>query len=144
MGGCGGLRGRGEWVNAELEFSSIFVLIYGPMIKRKLGLEALLAFHHALSDETRVRIVNLLLERPCCVKEIAEALQVPQPRVSQHLAILRAFGLVKVKKEGNLRRYSLNYDKYYKGMFDCILGTREICEVLREDLRRLGELVKGC
>ncbi len=114
------------------------------MIRKKLGLEALLAFHHALSDETRVRIVNLLLERPCCVKEIAEALQVPQPRVSQHLAVLRAFGIVKVQKEGNLRRYSLNYDKYYEGMFDCVRGTREVCETFQEDLARLRTLAEKC
>jgi hypothetical protein len=48
----------------------------------------------AIGEETRVRIVELLLERPLGVDEIAETLGVSQYNVSKHLRILREAGLL--------------------------------------------------
>ena len=39
----------------------------------------------ALSNETRLRILNLLLERECCVCEVMQALQISQTRASRNL-----------------------------------------------------------
>ena len=54
----------------------------------------------ALGDATRRRIVELLRGRPRTVGEIAEALPVSQPAVSQHLKVLREAGLVRSERRG--------------------------------------------
>jgi DNA-binding transcriptional ArsR family regulator len=61
----------------------------------------------ALGEETRVRIVSLLMERPMDVGAISDALGVSPYNVSKHLRVLREAGLLEVEKEGRLRRYAL-------------------------------------
>src|ERR1700754_5023472 len=61
----------------------------------------------ALGEETRVRIVELLLERPLAVEDIAVALGVSQYNVSKHLRILHGAELLIVEKDGRHRRYGL-------------------------------------
>ncbi|MFZ5899221.1 MAG: ArsR/SmtB family transcription factor, partial [Bacillota bacterium] len=52
----------------------------------------------ALGEPTRLKILRLLHERELCVCEIAEVLQMSQPRISQHLKVLRQAGLVSERK----------------------------------------------
>ena len=61
----------------------------------------------ALSDETRLRVVLLLLKRELCVCQIEEALGLSQVKVSRHLTILRYVGLVKCRRKGTWVYYSL-------------------------------------
>jgi len=65
-------------------------------------------FAKALADETRQKIMKLT----CCqwrtVNEIVECLDVTQPTVSHHLAILRDAGLVLYKEDGKQTYYQLN------------------------------------
>lgn len=68
-------------------------------------------FAKAISDETRQKIMS---ECCCCelsVGEIVEKLDVSQPTVSHHLAILREAGLVRVREEGKQAFYTLNQDQ---------------------------------
>jgi ArsR family transcriptional regulator len=51
----------------------------------------------AFSDRNRLRILHLLQDGEMCVGDIVNVLQVPQPRVSRHLAYLRRAGLVVVQ-----------------------------------------------
>jgi len=64
----------------------------------------------ALGEDTRVRIVGLLLAAPLEVGEIADRLGVSQYNVSKHLRILREAGLLSVEKDGRVRRYALPDD----------------------------------
>jgi ArsR family transcriptional regulator len=67
-------------------------------------------FAKAISDETRQKIMG---ECCCCwlsVNEIVEKMEVSQPTVSHHLAILRDAGLVKIREEGKQTFYTLNQD----------------------------------
>jgi DNA-binding transcriptional ArsR family regulator len=61
----------------------------------------------ALGEETRVRIVGLLIDHPMDVGAISGALGVSPYNVSKHLRVLREAGLLEVEKEGRLRRYAL-------------------------------------
>lgn len=101
------------------------------------NLLSLVAFHRALSDETRVRIVNLLMEGPCCVKEIVEALDIAQSRVSQHLNVLRHAGMVRVSREGTSRRYKLEIGAFPPELFECVRRARDGSPTLTGDIRRL-------
>jgi DNA-binding transcriptional ArsR family regulator len=62
----------------------------------------------ALGDRTRRAIVDLLVERPRAVAELAEELPVGRPAVSLHLKVLREAGLVKDKAMGTRRIYSVD------------------------------------
>lgn len=46
----------------------------------------------ALSDETRIRILKVLLERECCACEVMQALDISQSRASRNLGILEDVG----------------------------------------------------
>jgi DNA-binding transcriptional ArsR family regulator len=61
----------------------------------------------ALGEDTRVRIVGLLMEQRLDVTEIAERLGVTPYNASKHLRVLREAGLLEVEKDGRQRRYAL-------------------------------------
>ncbi len=62
----------------------------------------------ALGDPTRIRIVEMLAENgEMCVCKIYEALNMTQPAISHHLAILKHAGLVQSRKQGQWVHYSL-------------------------------------
>lgn len=68
----------------------------------------LLRFFKALAHESRLRIVGLLAQGPLSVGELAERLDLKEPTVSHHLALLRALDLVMVEPRSNLHIYHLN------------------------------------
>jgi ArsR family transcriptional regulator, arsenate/arsenite/antimonite-responsive transcriptional repressor len=62
---------------------------------------------HALSDETRLAIVQKLLGGERCVCDLTDALDAAQPRLSFHLKVLKEAGLVSDRREGRWIHYSL-------------------------------------
>ncbi len=66
----------------------------------------------ALSDETRLRIVDMLSCDELCACQILEAFNITQPTLSYHMRILTECGLVKARKEGAWTRYSLDLDLF--------------------------------
>ncbi len=96
-----------------------------------------------LADATRRRIMALLARAgELCVCEIVGALQLAQPRVSSHLALLRKAGLVKARKEGLWVHYSPHPDMpawardVIKGLRT---GSRDVAPY-REDAERLSQI----
>ncbi|MBI5296053.1 MAG: winged helix-turn-helix transcriptional regulator [Chloroflexi bacterium] len=67
-------------------------------------------FAKAIADETRQKIMKLVCCNSLSVNEIVEQLDVSQPTVSHHLAILREAGLVNVREEGKQTFYTLNQE----------------------------------
>jgi DNA-binding transcriptional ArsR family regulator len=68
-------------------------------------------FAKALADDTRQRIMELCCCNPMTVNELVEAMEVAQPTVSHHLAILRNAGLVHVERRGKHILYQINQQK---------------------------------
>lgn len=67
------------------------------------------SFFESLSDETRRRILVLILKHEeLCVCELFQALDVPQPKVSRHLAVLREAGVLAQRREGLWVYYRIN------------------------------------
>jgi DNA-binding transcriptional ArsR family regulator len=64
-------------------------------------------FFKALAHPTRIRLVELLVERERTVQELQTVLALDQSRVSQHLAVLRANLVVTARKERATVRYAL-------------------------------------
>ena len=61
----------------------------------------------ALAAPVRIAIVLQLCQSACCVHELVDALEVPQPLVSQHLRILKAAGVVGGTRSGREVIYRL-------------------------------------
>ena len=76
-----------------------------PVLSARVSLTAKL--FRGLSDPTRVRILELLAERPRTVTEIVHAVGLAQGRVSSHLSCLRWCGYVEATVDGRFNRYRL-------------------------------------
>lgn len=61
----------------------------------------------ALGDPSRLAIFESLARKEAAVKELTAQFHITQPAVSQHLAALRAAGLVAVRRDGRLAYYSV-------------------------------------
>ncbi len=65
-------------------------------------------FFKMLGDSTRIKILNVLLQKELCVNDIARILEMSQSAVSHQLRVLRQTRLVKYKKDGKYTYYSLD------------------------------------
>ena len=65
------------------------------------------ALLHALADESRRIVLEILRDHPASAGELAEALPIARPGVSRHLRVLREAGLVDVRQEAQRRIYTL-------------------------------------
>ena len=72
------------------------------------GLQRAARVFHALSDETRLRILERLREGERCVCELTVVLGAAQSRLSFHLKTLKDAGLVTDRREGRWSYYALN------------------------------------
>jgi DNA-binding transcriptional ArsR family regulator len=78
-----------------------------PILNQDSDLQQLALFYKALGDETRLKIIGLLLVQDVCLCEIVEALQVPASTVNHHLRILERGGIREGRREGKFTIYSL-------------------------------------
>jgi ArsR family transcriptional regulator, arsenate/arsenite/antimonite-responsive transcriptional repressor len=67
---------------------------------------------HALSDETRLALLDMLRGGERCVCDLQDALDAAQSRLSFHLRVLKDAKLVTDRKEGRWSYYSLNADRF--------------------------------
>jgi DNA-binding transcriptional ArsR family regulator len=70
----------------------------------------------ALADPTRLLIINELRDGARPVGDIAEALEISQPNVSRHLALLRDRGIVTTQRAGSSIFYALTSDKIVRAV----------------------------
>ena len=62
----------------------------------------------AIADETRMKILTLLLQHNYCVRALARKLALTEPTVSQHLKVLKEAGLLTGEKKGYFMHYDVN------------------------------------
>jgi len=107
-------------------------------MSRTIALDTLFA---ALADRTRLRLLNLMADGEVCVCFFVEVLAEPQPKISRHLAVLRAAGLVAARRDGKWMHYRLTPPE----AFSTVLGT--VIATLRTDpemLRDRAALARAC
>jgi ArsR family transcriptional regulator len=99
-------------------------------------------FLRALSDRTRLRVINLMDDTEICVCTFVEVLKTNQPKVSRHLAYLKRAGLVTARREGKWMHYRLSEpsDPYAANMLRQIREWSRNNSEMRDDKLRL-ELV---
>lgn len=71
---------------------------------------AFIPIFKALSDETRMRIIEMLSEGELCACELLQAFSITQPTLSYHMKILSESGLIFAVRSGAWMRYSLKPD----------------------------------
>ncbi|MGO8691878.1 MAG: ArsR/SmtB family transcription factor [Thermoguttaceae bacterium] len=99
----------------------------------------------ALSDRTRLRILNLLQGGELCVCHLVDVLDVPQPTASRHLAYLRRAALVVARKEGLWMHYRLApaRSKSQEMLLACLAQCFEEEGVFAKDRERLRSSVRS-
>lgn len=85
---------------------------------------------HALSDETRLEIIERLKDGEQCVCNLTDALKTGQSRLSFHLKVLKDAGLIKDRPEGRWIYYSLHPE--------VIEELEEVVQWLKESRRQGG------
>ena len=101
----------------------------------------------ALSDETRIRILKVLLKRDCCVCEVMQALDISQSRASRNLSILENAGFVSSRREGLWVVYSVKNqsNNSVPSLLQVLSTYLEGKEIIKLDKERLGRAVRvGC
>jgi ArsR family transcriptional regulator, arsenate/arsenite/antimonite-responsive transcriptional repressor len=94
----------------------------------------------ALSEDTRLRIINLLLVRECCVCEVMQALDISSTRASRNLNMLYDAGFLKLRKEGLWSLYSLDkkgLPGYLARLVEAVALALTDNKVAQEDRERL-------
>ena len=104
----------------------------------------------ALSDETRLRIINVLVKRECCVCEVMQALDISQSRASRNLGILEDTGFLKARRDGawllypidceTTNRYAASSAEPFNGFF---IDDEELSKD-RERLKHTARIGPGC
>ncbi len=110
----------------------------------------LVKVYKVLADESRLRVLNLLLERECCVCEVMQALEVSQSKASRILSALYDVGFLKLRKDGLWSLYSIDWDGMGAHLRDILEATRKAftsnkqMEVDRERLKVAERVGPSC
>ncbi len=106
--------------------------------------DAIKAFK-ALSNETRLRILNILMEKECCVCEVMQALDISQTRASRNLGILEDAGFIKSRRDGLWIIYFIDGQKvnsYTSSLIELLRGSLVNEQVILQDKKRLSRAVR--
>ena len=99
----------------------------------------------ALSDETRIRILKILLERECCVCEVMQAMDISQSRASSNLGLLEGAVFVKSRRDGLWIVYSINkqtMNSYAASLTEMLRSSLVNEEVILQDRERLRHALR--
>ena len=91
---------------------------------------------HALADQIRVDVVNLLIDGERCVCELMADLDMAQSRLSWHLKTLSDAGIITGRRDGRWVYYSLNAD--------ALAEARSILDAVKPNPRRLATRSSTC
>jgi ArsR family transcriptional regulator, arsenate/arsenite/antimonite-responsive transcriptional repressor len=99
----------------------------------------------ALADRTRLRLLHLMAEQEICVCYFVTVIDVPQPKISRHLAYLRRAGIVAARREGKWMHYRLAIpaDAHAAAILRATLEALRDDKELRTDLVRFNRLCCG-
>src|SRR5262249_14163627 len=102
-------------------------------------------FFRALSDRTRLRLLNLIGEREVCVCFFVEILGTNQPKISRHLAYLRRAGIVTARREGKWMHYRINEptDRTARRFLEEVREWLRSDEAMKRDRSRLERICCG-
>ena len=105
-------------------------------------MDKLLDVLKSLSDETRLRILNLLYDRELCVCDVMDTLQISQAKASRHLIYLKNAGLVKDRKHAQWAYYALTRDDRLLFIDHLVHNNLRTLDPYKKDLYNLSDCLK--
>lgn len=101
-------------------------------------MKELLNILKSISDETRLRIINLLYDgKERCVCDIMETLQISQAKASRHLTYLKNAGLASDRRHAQWVYYSMIKTESMKFLETLVYDNLRNIELFKEDLKCL-------
>jgi ArsR family transcriptional regulator, arsenate/arsenite/antimonite-responsive transcriptional repressor len=111
-------------------------------MKKAIPTDQIDRMFRAFSDRNRLRILQLLVHGEKCVGDIVTILNVPQPRISRHLAYLRKAGLVERRKAGlwNYYRLAPVHNSFHGRLLGCLTSCFQEVPEIKADAARAKKL----
>ena len=106
------------------------------MVASSVALKQSAALFHALSDETRLGLLERLTKGEHCVCELTDVMKATQSRLSFHLKVLKEAGLIVDRREGRWMYYSINPD--------AIKELEEVVETLKQSAKLALSVNRCC
>ncbi|MFC2016710.1 ArsR/SmtB family transcription factor [Chloroflexota bacterium] len=110
----------------------------------------LVKVYKVLSDESRLRVLSIILERECCVCEVMQSLEISQSKASRILSTLYDVGFLKLRRDGLWSLYSFDWEGMDAHLKDILEATRRAFEgnkqmrIDRERLKTAERVGSGC
>ena len=98
-------------------------IILKRYMPNKIDIKNMTSFFYAFSDDTRLKIIILLMIKPLCVGDITSILDINQTTVSHQLKILKSLNIVMCDRNGKNIIYYIknsNIENVFNAMVDCI------------------------
>jgi ArsR family transcriptional regulator, arsenate/arsenite/antimonite-responsive transcriptional repressor len=139
-------RGIFDWKQI-LFYSSIYAQ---QCIYQENDMRELEKLFKVLSDESRLRALNLIQERECCVCEVMAVMKISQSKASRICSALYDVGIFKLRKQGRWALYSIDPGLKESYVNDILTGIKRALArnpAAQADLTRLketGRLVPDC
>ena len=103
-------------------------------------MDELTNFYKLLSDETRLRILMLLKQKPLCVCQLYGIMGESQPKISKHLGKLRDMGIIQSIRKEQFTYYSLKTDNVlYLETLNNIFEKVDNYPVLKKDFYKIND-----
>jgi len=108
----------------------------------------ILSVTSALSDEIRLRIINILFQSDLYVCEMVDILELPQSTVSRHLTILKNANIVEDTKNGLWVKYALIKNRMYDNIIKALVKEELLnTQKCKDDLAKVKARIekdRGC
>ncbi len=111
----------------------------GPLESRRVT-----RIFRTLSDETRFRLLRLLWREELSVNELSQITQLAQPRISNHLKILREEGLLSERRQGSWRHYRVHLvelDETVRSLWPTLEAAWKDDDHFEADDKRLSDVL---
>jgi DNA-binding transcriptional ArsR family regulator/protein-tyrosine-phosphatase len=107
---------------------------------------SMIDFLKTISDEQRLRIINLVDLKKLCVCDLESTLKIKQSTLSSHLSKLRKVNVIDFEKDGKWIYYFLNdnLDIDFKKIISIILNNFRKTDIAKNDINNLEKLNSGC
>lgn len=108
-------------------------------------MEQITQLYKAFSDETRLRIIMLLVHGELCVCDLMAILELPQSKVSRHLSFLKKSNLITSERVGVWMHYSLKQwtDELYSAQIKFLKEKFSHLSQFSFDLQKMHELKRN-
>jgi len=109
------------------------------------AMQELIKATKALADETRLRMLNILLERECCVCEVMQALDISQSRASRNLGILEDAGFLTARRDGLWIVYAIDWqtaNSHAASLAKLLRDSPTSNKLMDQDKKRLKQAVR--